>query len=78
MCVLYNPYHNKLSVKMAVPNSRWIREQMSSADITPANFDAKLQEDNALDYDSAYYDDMDFDEELDDDYYDEDYEEDES
>lgn len=68
MCVQYNPYSNRLSVKMAVPNARFIRQQMSSADVTPANFKAMLQEENEMDY----YDDMDFDEEYETFEYDED------
>ena len=68
MCVQYNPYSNRLSVKMAVPNARFIRQQMSSADITPANFAAMLEEDNEMDYDQEYYDDMDFDDQDDEEY----------
>ena len=60
MCVLYNPYNSRLSVKMAVPNARWIREQ--EKDIAPANFKAMLEDENEMEYDGTYYDDMDFNE----------------
>merc|ERR1711933_201611 len=57
LCAVFNPYANRLSVKMALPHSRFVRQHHTANDVIPANFDAVIEddEDNLMD---EYYNDM--------------------
>eukprot|EP01083_Nonionella_stella_P167080 560633_1 len=64
MCVVFNPHRNQLKVQLALPRSRFIRQQTTHS--IPANFDAVLAEQNELYYDEEEEEDYADD---DDDYY---------